>query len=271
MSPETGFRTAADGTQLFRRHWTVAEPRAAVVIVHGIAEHGGRYDHVGAGLAAAGFDVRVSDLRGFGVSEGRRAWVDAFDDYLDDLVPDITDATTLSVPVVLLGHSLGGLIAFLYAVSDRPAPDLLVLSAPAIEARIPMVKRVAARVMHRVAPRISVSNGLEGSQLSTDPTVGDTYFADPLVHPKTTAALGVESMDAMSRAQELVDSLAVPTLVIHGAEDTIVPASVSAPFVGVAERRVFPGFRHESFNEGGGVEAIEAVVSWIDRQLAAET
>lgn len=267
MTAETGSRPGHDGTALFTRRWpAVGTPRSAVVLVHGIAEHSGRYEHVGEGLAARGHDVRATDLRGFGRSEGRRAAINRWDDYLDDLAGDIGQARTVADPVVLVGHSLGGLIALSYALSDRPAPDLLVLSAPAVDAAIPLYKKAAARILGRIVPTKEIGNGLDGSQLARDPTVGERYFADPYTYPRTTYGLGREALKAGDRARRGLSALDIPTLVIHGSDDTIVPPRISAPLgeLPVVRRVLFPSFRHESCNEDGGDAAIGAIADWIE-------
>lgn len=263
-------RTAPDGTEILTRQWPpVGEPRSAIVIVHGLGEHSGRYVHVGDALVRRGHHVRASDLRGFGRSGGRRAWVRRWGDYLDDLEDDVRAAGTLGVPVVLLGHSLGGLVAISYALSTRVAPDLMVLSAPGLDADLPAYKKAMARILGVILPRMSVANGLKGHQLSRDPLVGEAYFSDDLVHTRTTLRLGREGLLAGDRARSRIDELAVPTLVIHGSDDPIVPPAISRPLeaLDVVERVELDGHRHECFNEEGGMEAIETVATWIENRL----
>jgi alpha-beta hydrolase superfamily lysophospholipase len=269
MTSITGTRRSDDGLSLFTRHWPAANPRAAIVLVHGLAEHSGRYEHVGSALVERGFDVRATDLRGFGASAGARAHVEDFSTYTADLVADVAEARQLEVPVVLLGHSMGSLISILYAQSDHPQPDLLVLSAAAIDANLPKAKLAAARVLVRIAPRLQMPNGLKGDQLSTDPAVGERYFADPQVHPRSTVRLGLALVAAMERSRRDLTRISLPTLVIHGGEDTVVPPSISEPLGALtgATRVVFDGFRHEPFNEDGGDLAITTVADWIDAQL----
>lgn len=267
----TTTRTGAGGVELFTHYWHVENPTAAVVLVHGIAEHGGRYQHVGRALSQAGFDTRVTDLRGFGASGGDRAFVRSFDAYLDDLEEDVSAAAELGVPVVLLGHSLGGLIAALYAESNRTAPHLLVLSAPALDAKLPRIQVMLAKTLVRLTPKLKISNPLRGEQLSHDPEVGTRYFADPLVYPKTSVALGVAMMKAMEQARDDLERITQPMLVIHGGEDTLVLPEFSEPLAALpgCRRVVFAGFRHESFNEDGGTRAITTVVDWVRSQLPA--
>lgn len=270
MNAETVMRRGPDGIGLFHRHWPHPDPKAAIVLVHGLGEHLGRYEHVGRAFVTAGFDVRGTDLRGWGASEGRRAYVDTFDTLLDDVADDMVAAADLGVPVVLLGHSLGGLKALLYAASGRPGPDLLVLSSPAIENTLPRAQIVIASVLGRIAPRLSLKNPVDVTQLSRDQSVGERYTADPLVVQRSTFGFARAGFDALDRVPEAMRRLDMPTLVTHGAADRIVAPSVSAPLgdLAVVERIVYPEFRHEPFNEEGGTHAVATITRWLDRQVA---
>ncbi len=270
MSVETT-TTTADGVTLLRRAWDPdGDPRAVVLIVHGLGEHSGRYEHVGEHFAAHGLATRSFDLRGFGRSGGKRAYVDRFDQYLDDVAARLDWAREPGRPVVLLGHSLGGLIAARYLQSDRPQPDAAVLSAPALVADVPALKRGAAKGLSRLLPTLALPNDIAGDQLSSDPAVGEAYFADPLVYTKTTARLGAEILAAIDAANASLDRIRVPLYVIHGGADTVVPPPASAPLAGLpdATRRLFPAFRHECFNEPAGAEALDAVAGWVLEQVA---
>ena len=264
--------TTDDGTRLMLRSWPQpAERRASMLIVHGLGEHSGRYEHVGAHFAAAGFAVSALDLRGFGGSGGKRASVRSFAEYLEDLEPAVDLMLASPEPTILYGHSLGGLVALAYALWGRRAPDLLVLSAPTLEAAIPGWKRVAARLLGRLVPGAALPNDIRGDQLSTDPAVGEAYFADPLVVTRTTARFGAEWLRAMGKARGSLAHLTVPTLVIHGAEDTLVPPAISEPLAAIpgVTRVLLPGLRHECHNEDGGRVALAAIGAWLDRNLPA--
>lgn len=263
---------------LLVRHWAAAgRAWAAMLIVHGLAEHSGRYERTGAGFAAVGIDVTAIDLRGNGGSGGRRAYVERWSDYLDDVEWALAGirATAGAIPVVLLGHSLGGLVVLDYVTSGRPTPDLLVLSSPALDSTIPGWKRTLARALSGIVPRMTIKNELTGDQLSADPGVGERYFADPLVVPVTTTRLAAEALGSLDRVAGQIASLAIPTLTFHGSADTIVPVAASEPLAAVpgAHRVVYPDLRHETLNEPSGPEIVADVVGWLRERIAprAET
>jgi len=267
-----GVAKAPDGTELLTRHWQAAgRAWATVLIVHGIAEHSGRYERTGRLMAEAGLDVHSFDLRGHGRSGGRRVFVSCWDDYLDDLSSRLDAVRTPGLPLVLMGHSMGSLIALTYCCSDRPVPNLLVLSALPLDARVPAWQRSLAPVLSRVAPNVVLANPIDGSHLSRDPHVAEAYFADPLVQPRTTTRLGAELFGAMKWARAELPSLHVPTLAIHGGDDQLVPTQVSEPIAGVpgVERRVLPNLRHESLNEPEGPEVVAQIVAWIRDHVPA--
>jgi alpha-beta hydrolase superfamily lysophospholipase len=267
VSAATGSKwPAADGTPLYVREWrSVGKPWAQVLIVHGIGEHSGRYERTGRLLAEAGLNVQAFDLRGHGLSGGRRMYVRRWDDFLDDVELRVAALREPGLPTVLFGHSLGALVALDYACSDRPAPDLLVLSAPPLDARVPGWQRVLAPLLGTVAPTLVLANPISGDQLARDPAVGVAYFADPLVQPRSTARLGAQFLSAMRHTRSRLGRLCVPTLVIHGGADTLVPTAVSEPLAALpgVERRVLPGLRHETLNEPEGPQAVAGIVEWL--------
>ncbi len=178
MASTTAQLMAGDGVGLLTRHWTQENARARVLIVHGVGEHSGRYEHVGDFLVERGFDVAAYDHRGHGASGGMRIDIESFDEYLDDLA-SVVAGLERDIPLVIYGHSMGGLIAAAYAASSRPQPTMYVLSAPALSADIPMHLRLIAKVGNRLRPLMYFPNSIKGEQLSHDPSVGEKYFADP--------------------------------------------------------------------------------------------
>ncbi|MEX1038302.1 MAG: lysophospholipase [Acidimicrobiia bacterium] len=257
------------GHQVIRSWKPGADPVAAVLLVHGIAEYSGRYEQVGEFLAEAGFEVQCPDLFGFGESGGRRADIENWSDYFDQIQSHIdTMKADAQTPVVLLGHSMGGLIALGYLLSERPQPVLAILSAPAIAAGAAW-QRMLAGPLARLVPTLAVPNNLDGDRLSRDPEVAELYFADPLVSTSTTTRLGNEMFKAQDGVSQALENLSVPTLVIHGGSDRIVPPASSVPLGELpgVERRLYPKLRHEMFNEPEGPEVLAEIVAWLQDRL----
>jgi acylglycerol lipase len=273
-----GTARTRDGLELRTLRWpVVGGARAHLLLIHGIAEHAGRYADVASRFASAGIETHAYDLRGFGASAGHRAYVDHWSRYHDDLEDQLAAirAVAGALPVVLYGHSMGGLIALGYVLADppRPQPDLLVLSAPAIAARVARWKRALADVLGRVVPRLQIPNELPAGGLSHDPEVDIVYRSDPLNVHRTTARLGMELFHEQARVQTRlakIGGLAMPTYVFHGTDDPIVPvwASASLDVKGNVTRRVYPGLRHEMHNEPEATAVIGDTTVWIEGRLA---
>ena len=260
--------TSGIGVELVREWNPESTPRAVLVLVHGIAEHSGRYERTGSLLSDAGFLVRSFDLSGFGASGGPRGDIADWSLYHDQIERHVLWARGQGVPVVLMGHSMGGNLAAGYVIAGRPAPDLLVLSAPSLGGGAGWQKALAG-VFSKIAPTMAIPNSLKGEQLSRDPSVGEAYFADPLVYAKSTPRLGAALFDAMTEVSGNVSRIEIPTLVLHGGADTIVPPLSTAILGEVpgVERRLYPKLRHEILNEPEGPAIVAEIVEWIDARI----
>ncbi len=266
-----------DGLDLRTYRWpALGAARAHLLLVHGIAEHAGRYPRVVSQLPGAGIAIHTYDQRGFGRSGGHRAYVDRWSQYHDDVEDRLAEVRSAAdgLPVVLYGHSMGGLIALGYVLSDppRPLPDLLVLSAPAIDAVVPAWKRGLAYVLAPTVPRFAVANRIRKGSLSSDPAVEAAYLADPLAVHRTTARLGsalLREQDRVQRELERGGPLPVQTYVLHGADDPVIPEWATRSLEGRANvtRRVYPGLRHETHNEPSGGAVIDDTIAWIEARL----
>lgn len=265
---------ARDGTSLLVRHWPVeaSEPWASMLLVHGLAEHCGRYEHVGAQVARAGIDAHSFDVRGFGGSGGPRASVERWSQLHDDLEERVVAIRSIAPgrPLVLYGHSLGGLIAIGYVLDGRAQPDLLVLSAPAIKADLPLLPRLAVSGLRRIAPGFMLKNPVDADALTCDPQVGATYVADPLNQHRSTVRFAHAALTEQARVSAAVDRLSIRTLVVHGAEDRLVPTASSAVFEGMpgVTRRVYPALRHEVHNEPTGAMVVKDIIGWVRERVS---
>ena len=166
---------------------------------------------------------------------------------------------------MLFGHSLGGLIALGYVLDGRARPDLLVLSAPAIGARIPIWQRALVGSLRRVAPGLAISNRLDPDELACDASVGEDYVADPLNQHKSTIRFAHAAFGEQRRVAASIDRLSLPPFVVHGAADAIVPTAASEPLEGHAgvTRKVYAGLRHELHNEVIGPQVVADELEWI--------
>jgi alpha-beta hydrolase superfamily lysophospholipase len=256
------------GTELVRTWEPEGEPKAIIVLVHGIAEHSGRYERAGDLLSDAGFHVRSFDLIGHGASGGERVDCEDWNHFHDQTEEHMSWALEQGPPVVLMGHSMGGNLALGYVIEGRPPPDLLVVSAPALGGGAAW-QRVAASIGAKVLPTLAIPQNIDGAALSRDPDVGDSYFVDPLVHTKATFRLGAALFQAMDDVREGADVIDTPTLVLHGGSDKIVPPQSTAALGELPgfERRLYPKLRHEILNEPEGPEIVQEIVEWINEQL----
>ncbi len=263
-----------DGTSLLIRHWAVrgGEPWAALLLVHGLAEHCGRYEHVGAQLANAGIDAHGYDQRGFGGSGGPRASVERWSQLHDDLEERLVAVRSIAParPLALFGHSMGGLIALGYVLDGRARPDLLVLSAPAIGADVPLWQRLIAGPLRRLAPNLLIANRLDTAALSSDPAVRAAYLSDPLNQHRTTVRFGHALFGEQRRVAAALDRLSIPTLVVHGGLDRLVPTAMSGSLEGRSgvRRVVYPGLLHELHNEPSGARVVDDEIDWIRERVS---
>jgi alpha-beta hydrolase superfamily lysophospholipase len=275
--------SAADGTDLLVRHWPADEaeaggawagrPWGSVLLVHGLGEHSGRYEHVGDQLTGAGLEVTAYDHRGMGGSGGRRGDVESWSQYHDDLGARLEDVRSgaRDRPVVLYAHSLGGLIAAGYLLDDRPKPDLAILSSPALDSTLPGWKKRLAPVLARVSPTIAIPNAIDGATLSRDPAVGAKTVDDPLCVKVSTARFGALALVEQARVRAAAPrGFGIPALVIHGEDDRLVPVDASAVFASapLVERRTYPDLRHELHNEPEGSAVVDDIVAWLRERAA---
>ena len=259
---------------LLRRTWLPPAPRAVLALVHGYAEHSGRYEHFGAWFARRGLAVHGYDQRGHGRSEGPRCHVDRFGDYLDDLdrLLECVRAEHPGLPLVLVGHSMGGLVVASYLSDRRPPLAAAVLSGPllALGPGVSRARQLAARTLRFVWPRLVLGSGLDPAGLSRDEEVVRRYVEDPLVERTMTAGLGAEILAAVPRAAARAFEIQVPVLVLHGAEDPMCPVEGSAAFHGGLQVpgssfRPYPGLRHEIFNEPEHEQVFADVLAFVER------
>ena len=262
-------------------------PRAQVLLEHGLGEHAGRYAPLAAELRAWGFAVRAYDQRGHGLSGGARGGLPHDTALLDDLAA-VIDATRSmhqqrgqpGLPLILLGHSLGGLVAGRFVSLQLRPVDALVMSSPALDPGLSALQKVLVATLPAIAPNLRVNNGLDPRFLSHDPAVVAAYRADPLVHPKISARLARFIATAGPSTVAAAAHWHVPTLLLYAGDDHLVSPAGSRAFAAVARAsaqvqpgilsaQVFESLYHEIFNEASTAAApvLAALKTWRDARF----
>lgn len=265
------------GVKIRTQYWgPEREPVAVVLLVHGLAEHSDRYGELVERLVKRRYAVYALDHRGHGDSGGARCQVDRFDWLVADLgtLYARMRADQPAARAFLLGHSMGGAVAFAWALRNQDKLRGLVLSAPAlgVDPKLPWLQQQAAKLMSKVAPNAGVLQ-LPADQISRDPVVVRRYEEDPRVHRgKVPARTAVELFGAMERFPALAPELALPVLVVHGTGDRLVPLDFCRPVyerLGSRDRTVklYPGLYHEVFNEPERAQVYADVEAWLDAHL----
>lgn len=274
--------TSRDGDNLALQQWSLphtATQRGAVVLVHGLGEHAGRYDHVAQWLNTQGFLVRAYDQYGHGESSGPRGGLPADDRLLEDLA-DVVESTRLrlpaGLPLIVLGHSMGGLVAARFVSLHPQAVDGLVLSSPALDPGLNAVQKLLLAVVPRIAPNLLVGNGLNADFISHDPAVVKAYRADPLVHDRISGRLAKFIADTGPLVLIDAPHWKVPTLLMYAGGDQLVNPAGSRAFAAAAPPEVvsatcFEALYHEIFNEPAADAAtvFGCLQSWLDAHFPA--
>ena len=270
----TAWLQMPDGKPLRLHDWPLPQARGGVLIVHGLGEHAGRYANLARWLNAHGYAVRAWDQRGHGQSPGPRGVLDHPDDLLADLSVVHADyARALGAAPLLLGHSMGGLVALRAVLDERVTPKALVLSSPALRSHASWGLQRLATTLARLLPNLPLRNGLDLEHLSHDPRVIAAYRDDPLCHDRVSPRLADFIFRASASCVADAGRLELPTLLLVAGDDALVDASGSRDFSAAAARtkqlttRYFAALYHELFNEAepGRGQVLRQLEDWLER------
>jgi len=280
LPPPAGQRSQLQGLTL--SDWPLPagqEPHATVLIVHGLGEHMGRYAALAQTLNNWGYAVRAYDQYGHGASEGPRGGLPTATRLLDDLalVVDHTRAgLAAGRPLLLLGHSMGGLVAARFVALQRRPVDALVLSSPALDPGLNPVQKLLVAVLPSLLPNLRVGNGLDARLISHDPAVVAAYQSDPLVHDRIAARLARFISDDSAAVRAAAPGWTLPTLLLYAGADKLVNPAGSRAFAAAAPAQVLTSqclesLYHEIFNEAepGRSQVLAVLRGWLDRRFSA--
>lgn len=276
---ETGSFASLDNTRLFYRKFAVEKPRLGVVIVHGFAEHSGRYQETARALNEIGCSVLAIDLRGHGMSEGRQGGLASFDQYVEDLDAAVRFACQQfqKQSVLIVAHSMGALVASHKVARNAQGVWGLTMSSPllGIKITVPQWKKAACAWLSQYWPGFRFPNEIQPNLLSHDPQKVAAYANDPLIFKFVTARWFEEINGAMSAAKDLKSKIAVPLLMQIAGDDHIVDSQKSRAWYDTctmpdAQQIVYEGFYHEIYNELERGRPLSDLSNWIKGQQAKE-
>jgi len=265
------------GARLHITNWPVDGPRGVVILAHGLFEHAGRYTHVAARMNAAGLAMVAVDHWGHGQSDGTPNFVPSFDVYLDGMDALLAHVRVQypHLPLLLLGHSMGGLIAVSHLLAHHNSYVAAAVSGAAIMPAAPPSRATLwiSRLLSRVAPRLGVVP-LDATGVCRDPAVVAAYNADPLVYKgKVGARVAQQLFDAMAHARGGLGNIKLPLLVQHGDADSIAAPAGSTylhEHAGSADKKLllYPGLYHEIYNEPEQAAVLDDLILWFDAHLS---
>ena len=265
---------------LARYHWPAPEKQARgqVLLVHGLGEHMGRYNHVAFALTSAGFAVQGFDHVGHGLSSGVRGDVATPHQLVDDLaavVADIQHHQPSGEPLILLGHSMGGLVVARALAEKACRVDAAVLSSPAFGAFTNPVQKLLLATMPKLLPHLRVGNGLQLAWLARDAQAVRAYREDRLVHDRISAQLAAWIIGEGEKAVQQAPAWDTPALLIYAGQDHLVNPQGSIDFAQAAPAAVlhsqcFNVMYHEIFNDPEKHLVFNKMNTWLDQQFPVE-
>ena len=265
------------GLELYYQSWHPADqPKAVLVVIHGVAEHSDRYLNVVDNLVPSGYAIYAYDQRGHGQSPGQRGYIESWDEYRSDLKQflDLVHQRESGLPVFMYGHSHGALIALDFLINEsNNLSGALVSGSPLAsdDAASPMLV-AAAKILSRVWPTFSLDSPINPAQLSCDARVVQKYQDDPAVFKILTARWGTEYLKTQDEVREQASKIDVPILILHGGEDSLCdPQGSQYLYEQVSSTdktlKIYPSYFHEIHNEPGHITVIQDMNEWMSARL----
>lgn len=277
MASQKTFTWSNDSYQFFSQKWLPDQkPRAKIILVHGLGEHSGRYDHMAKFFNDQELAMFAFDQRGHGKTSGKRGDIQSYAAAGDDIdcLIGIANEEFPTVATILYGHSLGGAIVLNYALTRQGPLAGIFCTSPGLGSGepLPPLKLFLAKTLNKVLPTTLINNGLDVNNLSHDKNVVENYLNDPLVHPQISARLGMELISKGPWIVENAAQLKYPLLLLQGGQDKIVSPPLTANFAEKAPKNLityhqFPNLFHEMHNEINNQDFLDTISNWINQRL----
>jgi len=271
----------ADQLELVWQSWVPVKPRGVIVIVHGLAEHGARYQETAEFLSGNSWAVYACDLRAHGLSpnppKAGRVHVNRFTDYFHDVdaMLGLAQKNHEGLPLFILGHSMGGLISISYVLAKPESVAGAIISSPALgthpEFKPPLFLKIMVSILSFLAPRVLVDSELDTQAISRDPDVVKAYLDDPLISQKISARWYSELLKTMKRANANAGTLRTPMLLMQSGSDRLVDPDAPARWAksapeGLVELVVWEELYHEMLNEPEKDRVRARILGWLNKQ-----
>ncbi|HAX69598.1 MAG TPA: lysophospholipase [Anaerolineales bacterium] len=266
-----------DGLDMFAQVWEpdVTQPRAVVCLVHGLGEHSSRYAHVAEAFTKEGFILFTSDLRGHGRSGGLRGHISSIEDFMQDIDILMENARSryAGLPLLLYGHSLGGILVLHYGLIRKPDVRGVIATSSGLRTALEKqpLKVFLAKMLGALIPKTLITSGLDSNGLSHDEKVVQVYNNDPLNHDKASLGFGKTMLGVTKWTLDHAGEFSRPLLLMHGKEDAIAFPSGSIEFAAPLKERctlvLWEGGYHELHNEPDKAEVLKTMTLWIDARL----
>ena len=268
---------ARDGLDIFAQSWepTILQPKAVVCLVHGLGEHSSRYAHVAEAFGRQGFVLFGADLRGHGRSGGVRGHISSIEDFMQDIDELLGQARVRypGLPIILYGHSLGGIQVLHYGLTRKPNVKGVIATSSGLHTALEKqhLKVMMAKILGALMPNTAIASGLDPKAISRDEKVVQAYINDPLVHDKISFGFGKTMLGVTTWTLAHANEFPLPLLLMHGKADMIAFPSGSIEFAAPLKEKctlvLWDDAYHELHNEPEKNEVFTTMTLWMDARL----
>ena len=271
------YRQSSDGLKLYSQRWIPGSKiKAIITLIHGLGDHSGRYELWARNLASQGFMVNAMDLRGHGLSEGKRGYTSSYQKMIRDIQEflDLILKEYPNLPHFLYGHSFGGNLVLNFAIQQTLTIRGLIITSPWLELKDKpgRWRLLMASISSIFLPWMTTKTGIRAEDISRDLRITHLYRTDPLVHDRIGVRLGLQTYEAGIRASRSIYKINVPMLVMHGEADNLTSCKATRDFVRNSSEKTsyieWEGGFHELHNDIEKENVFEKLLEWLNKHIS---